>query len=149
MSCKKILIGVFFIGIFLLLGINPAFAGVLCDPCDGATPCNPGLDCIDGVCQKPSIITFCPSTKTNSLAVFIKSIINFVFYIALAVVPLLLIIGGVMLVKSGGNPEQVKKAKELIFWSVVGFVVLLLAQAIKAAIEFLALGNIFPSLFFS
>lgn len=60
----------------------------------------------------------------------IDTILKVIFNIALAIVPLMVVIGGFMFVSAGGKPEQVAKARNLLLWTAVGFVVILSARGL-------------------
>jgi len=64
----------------------------------------------------------------------IENIITFIFNIALALVPLMIVIAGVYFVTAAGNPEQVQKAKGIILYTLIGFIIILLARGF---VEFL------------
>jgi len=65
----------------------------------------------------------------------IDRLIDFIFKIAIVLVPLMIIIGAVMFVTSAGNVARVDQAKRIILWTVVGFAIVLLAKGILALIE--------------
>ena len=65
----------------------------------------------------------------------VNSLINFIFGISLALVPLMIVIGGVLFVTAGGNETQVTQAKKIILLTVVGFSILLLSKGIMSLIE--------------
>ena len=73
--------------------------------------------------------------KYDTIPEIIKAICDFIFWIGLAIVPLMIIIGGIMFLTAGGEPSKVSKAKNLLLWSAVGFAVLLSARAISSIIE--------------
>lgn len=60
----------------------------------------------------------------------INTILKIIFNVALAIVPLMVVIGGFMFVSAGGKPEQVAKARNLLLWTAVGFVVILSARGL-------------------
>lgn len=65
----------------------------------------------------------------------INKIISFIFTIAVALVPLMIIIGAALFITSGGNISQVDRAKKIILYTVIGFAIVLLAKGIVALIE--------------
>jgi len=77
----------------------------------------------------------CNPMTADSFEGIIGGIIDFIFKIALFLVPLMVIWGGVLFVSAGGNMEQIKKAKTVIFWSLIGFVVILLARGFSDLLE--------------
>ncbi len=52
------------------------------------------------------------------------------FYIALIVAPLLILVAGIMYVLAGASPELKKKAIDMIKWTVVGFGIILFANGL-------------------
>jgi len=65
----------------------------------------------------------------------IDNLINFIFTIAIIVVPLMIIIGGFLLATAGGNPQQIDRAKKLILWTLIGLAILLFAKGIVSVIK--------------
>jgi len=73
--------------------------------------------------------------KFGSLGDLVGAINSFIFTVAVAVAPVLFVIGGFMIVTAGGNPLQVQKAQKLMLYTAIGLAVILLAQAIVAVIK--------------
>ena len=65
----------------------------------------------------------------------IEGIIDFIFWAAVAIAPLMIIITGAYFLTSGGNPEKVRKAKDIILWTVVGLTIVLLAKGIISVVK--------------
>lgn len=65
----------------------------------------------------------------------IDNLIDFIFKIAIVLAPLMIVIGGFLYLTSAGNLEQVSRAKRLIVWAAVGFIIVLLAKGIMNMIE--------------
>ncbi|MDK2899245.1 MAG: hypothetical protein PWQ10_432 [Patescibacteria group bacterium] len=61
---------------------------------------------------------------------FLKSGINLLLYVLGAVAVIMIIVGGIYYVISGGDSAAITKAKNTILYSVVGLIVALLAYAI-------------------
>ncbi len=64
---------------------------------------------------------------SDDVGAILKSIWKFVFYFALAVVPLMALIAAFMFMTAGGSPEKVNKAKNLLIWLVVGLIIVLIS----------------------
>ena len=75
-----------------------------------------------------------PLTAT-SFEMIIDNVIDFVFKIAIILAPLMVIVGGFLLVTAGGNLNQVGRAKSLLLWTAIGFLVVLLSKGILAIIN--------------
>lgn len=66
----------------------------------------------------------------TSLTTFIESIIDVLLFIVGAVAVIMIIVGGIKYVTSGGDQNNVKSAKDTILYSVIGLIVAILAYAI-------------------
>ena len=73
--------------------------------------------------------------KFDTFGDLVSSINSFIFTIAVAVAPVLFVIGGFMIVTAGGNPLQVQKAQKLMLYTAIGLAVILLAQAIVSVVK--------------
>jgi heme/copper-type cytochrome/quinol oxidase subunit 2 len=65
----------------------------------------------------------------------IENIITFIFNMALIVFPLIMIFAGVLFMTAGGDPKQVERAKDLIFYAFIGFIIILLAKGVITLLE--------------
>ena len=73
--------------------------------------------------------------KWQTFEDLIKAIINFLFYLALAVVPLIIVIAGYFFVTSGGDPAKVTQARNIILYALIGLLIIFLSNAIIAIIK--------------
>jgi heme/copper-type cytochrome/quinol oxidase subunit 2 len=64
----------------------------------------------------------------------LENIIDFIFNIAIVLVPLIVVIAGILFVTAGGNLEQINKAKTMIIWTAIGFLIILLSKGIMGII---------------
>jgi chromate transport protein ChrA len=71
----------------------------------------------------------------NSVGELIHGVVGFIRNVALMVAPIIFIIAGLMYYFSGGNPEQAKKATNLIKYAIIGIVIILIANGITAVIK--------------
>jgi hypothetical protein len=65
--------------------------------------------------------------EKEGLIGMISSISNTILLVVGVIAVLMLIVGGFQYVMSAGNPEQVNKAKNTIFYAIIGIVVTLIA----------------------
>ena len=72
---------------------------------------------------------------TTTFEAIIDNIIDFIFNIAIVLAPLMTIVAGFLFVTAGGNLEQINRAKAMITWSIIGFLIILLAKGIMTVIE--------------
>jgi len=71
----------------------------------------------------------------GSFEEIIDNVIDFVFKIAIVLAPLMVVVGGFLLLTAGGNISQVGRAKSLLLWTAIGFLVVLLSKGILAIIN--------------
>ena len=64
----------------------------------------------------------------------INNIINFIYWIAIAAVPLAIIIGGAYFLTAGGKPENVETGKKIITYAIIGLAIVLLARGLTSVI---------------
>ncbi len=64
----------------------------------------------------------------------LDNVIDFIFNIAIVLAPLMVVIAGFLFVTSGGNAEQINKAKTMIIWTAIGFLIILLSKGIMGII---------------
>lgn len=84
--------------------------------------------------QSTAITIANPLTAT-SFEALIGSTVNFIFYLAIALAPLMIVAGAFFLLTSGGEPNKIKTGKDIITYTFVGLLVVLLAKALTAALK--------------
>lgn len=72
----------------------------------------------------------CNQAGDNNFSAFLKRITNFLLFIVGAVAVIMLMVGGLRYVLSGGDASQTKGAKDTILYAIVGIVVAAAAYAI-------------------
>jgi len=65
----------------------------------------------------------------------IDAIIKFVFNIALVLAPLFIIIGGFYFVAAAGDPSKIETGKKIIFYTLIGFLIILLSRGLVVIIK--------------
>lgn len=110
----------YFRGIVLLIILFASFIPLVvlaqeCQPCPQNAICNP--------------------LKVCTFEDLINSIINFIFWVAVVIAPLMIIIAAFYFIFSAGDPGKVKTAKSIIFWTIIGFTIVLLAKGIISMIK--------------
>ena len=73
--------------------------------------------------------------KAESFEELIENLIDFTFWVAVAIAPIMIIVAGVYFLTSAGNPDKVRTAKSIIFWTIVGFAIVLLAKGIISMVR--------------
>ncbi|HEY4476190.1 MAG: hypothetical protein UY24_C0001G0032 [Parcubacteria group bacterium GW2011_GWA1_48_11b] len=93
-----------------------------------AAPCPQPAICSTAVCIT-NPLTACTLTD------LIDGIINFIFTIALAITPIMVIVGGFMFITGGGDPAKITQGKQLLLWTAIGLTVILLAKGLVAVLR--------------
>lgn len=156
MNMKKVLI----ISIILLLSAQMVFAytGQPCcksgvAECDGSNeechclpnPIDPDCDVSDsnnlkgdwGICGPKGTVILCPASKIPSFSILVNNIVKWIFYIAIIVAPIMILIAAFMLMTSSGDPTKTAKARAVIIWTCVGLAIILFARGIIAIIRYI------------
>lgn len=60
----------------------------------------------------------------------IDAIIKFIFDIAKVVAPLMIVIGGFYIVAAAGNPSNIETGKKIIFYTLIGFFIILISRGL-------------------
>lgn len=68
--------------------------------------------------------------KYESFTELIYNIINFLFYLAIPITSLMIVISAFYFLTSAGDPKKVDTAKKMIIWALVGLIILFLSGAI-------------------
>ncbi|MBZ9572070.1 hypothetical protein KJA15_01940 [Patescibacteria group bacterium] len=73
--------------------------------------------------------------KYDTFEEIVEGIIDFIFVIAVALVPLMIIVAGFYFVTAGGDPGRIRTAKQIMFWTIIGFAIVLLAKGLITVIK--------------
>ncbi len=65
----------------------------------------------------------------------IDALINFLLLLSFTIAPLLVIYAAFLILTASGNPERINRGKAIIFWAIIGLLVILLAKALPSAIK--------------
>lgn len=80
-------------------------------------------------------LTFDNPLGDDDIVSILNKIWKFLYILALALVPLMAIIAGFMFLTAGGEPEKIKKARDLLLWMAIGVAIILLAGGIVKVIK--------------
>jgi hypothetical protein len=86
-------------------------------------------------------IEFKPPWQTKSFQELLDAIYNFIFWVAIALVPIMVIVAAYFFLTSGGDPEKVRTAKRIIFWVFIGLIIVLMGKGILPIIRQLIEGG--------
>ncbi len=123
---KNNLIFLFLIGVLAMTMPNLALAA----SCQSS-----GSSCPSGTFCLPNPL------KYDTFSCLIDSIIQIIFYLALAIAPLMVVYAAFLLMTAAGNPAKVTLAKNIIIWTFVGLLVVFLARGISSFISVLLTGG--------
>jgi len=126
---KKIFLSILLSGILFL----PLF--VLADAKPVASNCDQYCSDPDAFEAPEKIVCICNPLSAPDFETIVGNIINFIFKIAIVLAPLMVIVGGFLLVTAGGDLNKVNQAKNLLLWTAIGFAVVLLSKGILAIIN--------------
>lgn len=114
---KQLVIGaVLALGFGILAAPSSSYAINVFEPCNTSSTAANSAVCADA-----------GKAQSND---FINTIVNTLLYILGAIAVIMIIVGGIMYVTSGGDAGNVKKAKDTILYSVIGLIVAILAFTI-------------------
>jgi len=83
----------------------------------------------------PGTFTIPNPLKANSIPELIDNIINFLILIAGPILTIMVLWSGFLFATSGGNPNQVIKAKNALLWAGIGFAIILISKGISLIIR--------------
>jgi NADH:ubiquinone oxidoreductase subunit 4 (subunit M) len=73
--------------------------------------------------------------RAQSFKDLADTIINFIFWIAITIVPIMVIVAGFMFVTAGGSPQRVDTAKKMMLYTAIGFAIVLLAKGLISVLK--------------
>ncbi len=80
-------------------------------------------------------ITFENPLVYDEFSDLVDGIVDFIFTIAIVIVPLAIVIGAFFLLISGGDTKKIKIGKDIILYSLIGLVIVLFAKGLISMIE--------------
>ena len=89
--------------------------------------------------NEPQFLKDPPSNKTcicnplgqgTGFTDVVDRILNIIFFVAIAVAPVMIIVAGFKFLTGGGNPETLQGARQMLIWTAVGFGIILLSKGI-------------------
>ena len=79
-------------------------------------------------------ISACTGVNANFGCVATK-IVNALFYVAIPIVSVMILIGAFQILISAGNPEKIQTGKRTILWAVAGFAIIIVGLGITSIIQ--------------
>jgi hypothetical protein len=113
-----------------LIGVFNASMAIAAPDCSNPAGLSAKEQIQCGACDAAGSTTCDASTAPSSLTNTIKDVIDVISVIAGAIAVLMIIVGGLRYITSAGNAEGAKSARNTILYSVIGLIVIALAQII-------------------
>lgn len=76
-----------------------------------------------------------PPVKWTNIRDLINKLIDFIFYIAVAILPAVVMYGGFKIITAGDDQNKVTEGRKAIIYGGIGFLIMLLAKGAVAMIE--------------
>jgi hypothetical protein len=73
--------------------------------------------------------------KADTLEEAFTYLFDWLFWLAVALTPILIIYAAFILAMAHGDPKQITKARTIIVWTIAAFAIVLLAKGIPSAIK--------------
>ena len=126
---KRLFISALLIGILGLMsfsGIKFAFAQIEAGGCEQYCSDPYNSETGEGTYIEPSgTFCMCPPTTFGSFEDLVSTVINYIFWFATILMPILIIIGGFYYMTSGGEYEKVNTGKRIITYTIIGYAIIL------------------------
>ena len=68
--------------------------------------------------------------RAQNFTELLNMIINFIFYLALGIAPIMIIVAGFFFITAQGEPEKIMTAKRIILWVSIGLIVVFCAKGL-------------------
>jgi hypothetical protein len=73
--------------------------------------------------------------KAKTLEEAINALINFLFFLAMAIAPILIIYAAFLILTAGGDATKINKARTIILWTLVAVAIILFAKGLPSVIK--------------
>ena len=67
---------------------------------------------------------------TTSIIQIINNVLNYLIYISVPILAIMILVGGFQILTARDNPEKIKKGKTTIMYAVIGFVIILISKGV-------------------
>lgn len=124
----------------LTAGADPLDPGVPAEGCTIRANFNIGADAFkpgDVISADPSDTDYQEGWSVICMLDTVYYVTNWIFYIILIVVMVMILYAAFLFLTSSGSPEKASKATKVITYAIIGMVIGLLARAIPAAVRYI------------
>lgn len=98
-------------------------------------------DC-DTYCNDPSSwdppsgkLCLCSPIHSRTIEELLENLINYIFWFATAIVPIMIIVGGFLFITAGGDVNKIEQAKRLITYTALGYGIVLFSKGLVYALK--------------
>jgi len=67
---------------------------------------------------------------TKSIIQIINNVLNYLIYISVPILALMILVGGFQILTARDNPEKITKGRTTIMYAVIGFVIVLISKGV-------------------
>lgn len=73
--------------------------------------------------------------RAATLQEALNNLINFLFFLAMALAPILIIYAGFLILTAGGDARKISRGKQIIMWTLIAVAIILFAKGLPAVIK--------------
>lgn len=73
--------------------------------------------------------------QADTFQELVEQLINFAFVVSLALAPLMVLIAGLVWLTAGGRPDAITRGRNILYWTLIGFTIVLLARGLIAVLK--------------
>ena len=86
--------------------------------------------CLLAPLMSQAAVTIPNPLKAQNFEQLLNGIIDFLFYLSLGLVPLVIVVAGFYFITAEGDPQKIDTGKKLLRWAIIGFIIVLAAKGI-------------------
>jgi|GEM_PF-2493132 len=94
-----------------------------------------------GICAPSGKEVICPFSHHLTFESIIHTLVSYIFWIAIVICPLIIVVGAFLFLTSAGDPSRTKKGKDLIKWAVIGLAVIVFSKITSVIIQDVIIGS--------
>jgi len=76
-----------------------------------------------------------PPGRYTTIQEILSAIANFLFWLGVALFPIVIVIVAYLFLTSGGDPKKVQQARTFLLWSSIGLAILLLSRVFASLLK--------------
>ncbi len=90
---------------------------------------------VTSVCDPDKAVCIKNPLSSNDFTDLFNNIINFIFLLSFPVSAFMVMFAGFLFMTGGGDPAKFKRAKDILLWTAIGFIVILISKSMPALIQ--------------